>query len=345
MAERKPVHRRTFTRGLAAAAVATTLAAVAGCREDAQASGGQPEAITYLTSFAAFGNDAYAYVAKEKGYFSAAGFEVDVRTGAGTFDNLKLVTGGQAQFSSLDLTGALLAAGTGEAKNFTAVAAIQQRTMAAIISLEGNEITAPKDLEGKRIADLRGSVVRNLFPTYAKLAGIDASKVEWVDGTPATLLNSLASGQVKAIGQSVVGKPTVEALAGGRKAVLLPYSDYLQDLYGNALVTSTDYATGHPGRVRAFTAALLKGLEYAVAHPAESAEILRRYVPATNAKAAAGELQLMSAFVRSEASGAPLGALDRQRVARSIAILQGAGAIPAGLTPDQVVSFDLAPKA
>ena len=39
------------------------------------------------------------------------------------------------------------------------------------------------------------------------------------------------------------------------------------------------------------------------------------------------------------ANGAPIGHFDQARVAQSIAVLQGAGLIQAGLTPDKVVDF------
>ena len=42
---------------------------------------------------------------------------------------------------------------------------------------------------------------------------------------------------------------------------------------------------------------------------------------------------------------APVGSLDQQRVAKAIAILQGAGLMPAGLAPEAVVAFDVTPKA
>jgi len=335
-----------------AAALATTLAAAAGCSDDADdksGSGGTQslEKITYLTSFGNFGRDGYAYVAKEKGYFREAGFDVDIKAGSGTLDNLQAVTGGQAQFTPLDLTGLLLAAGRKDnpVTGFAAVAGIQQRTMAAIIALEGNGITSPKDLEGKTLADTPSSVVRNLFPTYAKLANIDYNKVTWRDGTPQTLMGTLASKQVAGIGQFVVGKPTVETVAKGQKAVVLPYSDYLQDLYGNVLVTSQSYADQNPEKVKKFSAALLRGLEDSIANPAEAGDLLKKNVATAIPQAAAAELTLMGPFVRSEASGVPVGALDSQRVARSIAILQGSGQIGPGLTPEKVIKFDLVPKA
>jgi NitT/TauT family transport system substrate-binding protein len=346
------VHRRTFTRTLAAAALATALVAAAGCSDDSSdkgSSGGSQslEKITYLTSFGTFGRDAYAYVAKDKGYFKDAGFDVDIKPGAGTLDNLKAIVAGNVQFTPLDLTGLLLAAGGAGGKppitGFTAVAGIQQRTMAAIISLEGNGIKTPKDLEGKTLTDSPSSVVRNLFPTYAKAAKVDPAKVKWQDGTPQTLMGTLASGKTAGIGQFVVGKPTVEGIAH-KPAVVLPYSDYLQDLYGNVLVTSAKYAKDNPEKTKRFTDALLKGLQDSISNPTEAGKVLQKNVPAMNPDSAAKELTLMDPFVRSAASGVPVGALDSQRVARSIAILQGSGQIGAGLTPDQIIDFDVVPK-
>lgn len=341
---------KRFSRAVGAATLAMALALVGGCgtSDDSKADSGdgvQPlEKVTYLTSFGNFGRDSYAWVAKEKGFFKEAGFDVEIKPGQGSADNVKLVVGGQAQFSPIDLTGGLLSMGKGQAKDFVVVAAIQQRTMAAIVSLEGKGITTPKDLEGKKIADTAGSVNQLLFPTYAKLAGVDDKKVTFVNGQAQGLIGMLASGSVDSIGQFVVGKPTVEAVTK-KKAVVLPYSDVMTDLYGNVLITSTKLAKEKPDMVKKFTAALLKGLEYSITNPKEAGEILKKNVNTANPAAAAAELELMAAFVKSAGSGAELGTLDSQRVARSIAILQGAGSIPAGMTPEQIIDFNLAPKA
>ena len=341
---------KRLTRMVATAALATALALVAGCggsdktNDSAGAGAKTLEKVTYLTSFGNFGRDSYAWVAKDKKFFEEAGFDVDIKPGQGTNSVIQTIVGGQAQFGPIDLTGGLLQMGKGQAKDFVAVAAIQQRTMAAIFSVEGKGINTPKDLEGKKLADTPGSVVRNLFPTYARLAGVDASKVQFVNGEAQTLMGTLASGAVDGIGQFVVGKPTVEAVTK-KKAVMLPYSDVMTDLYGNALITSTKLAKEKPDMVKRFTAALLKGLEYSLANPQEAGEILKKNVDTANPAAAAAELQLMAEFVKPAGSHAAVGTLDSERVARSIAILQGADAIPAGMTPEQIIDFKLAPKA
>lgn len=341
---------RRLTRTVATAALATALALVSGCSsgsDDSDAKGGDGKAlekVTYLTSFGNFGRDSYAWVAKEKGFFKEAGFEVEIKPGQGTGSVIQTIVGGQADFGPIDLTGGLLQLGNGAAKDFVAVAAIQQRTMAAVVTVEGKNIATPKDLEGKKLADTPTSVVRQLFPTYARLAGVDASKVTWVNGEAQTLMGTLASGTVDGIGQFVVGQPTVEAVTK-KKPVILAYSEVMQDLYGNALITSTKLAKEKPEMVKRFTAALLKGLEYALAHPQEAADLLKKNVAATNPAAAAAELQLMAAYVRSSNSGTAIGTLDNERVAKSIALLQGAGALKQNITPDQIIDFSLTPKA
>jgi NitT/TauT family transport system substrate-binding protein len=110
-------------------------------------------------------------------------------------------------------------------------------------------------------------------------------------------------------------------------------------------VTSDTYAKNNPEKTKKFTAALLKGLQDAITNPDEAGTILKKNVPTMDPKSAAAELKLMDPFVRSAASGVPVGALDSQRVARSIAILQGSGQIGAGLTPEKVIDFDVVPKA
>ncbi|MFG1950023.1 ABC transporter substrate-binding protein [Micromonospora sp. NPDC048830] len=341
---------KRLTRTVAAAALAAALTLVSACSSgsdssDAKGGGGTAlEKVTYLTSFGNFGRDSYAWVAKDKGFFKEAGFDVEIKPGQGTGAVIQTVVGGQANFGVIDLTGGLLQVGNGQAKDFVAVAAIQQRTMAAIVSVEGKNIASPKDLEGKKLADAPGSVVRNLFPTYAKLAGVDAAKVTWVNGEPATLMGTLASGQVDGIGQFVVGQPTVAAVTK-KTPVVLPYSNVMQDLYGNALITSSKTAKEKPEMVKRFTAALLKGLEYSLANPQEAADILKKNVDATVPAAAAAELQLMAGYVRSSNSGTAIGTLDSGRVAKAIAILQGAGSLKQNITPDQVIDFNLAPKA
>jgi NitT/TauT family transport system substrate-binding protein len=333
-----------FARTLGVVVAAMTFAVAGGCvgsdGEDDQTAATQK--VSYLTGLNIQGRESYIYVAMEKGYFTDAGIEVEVKPGVGTEGNLKLLQSGRADFGVLDITGALIAYGTGQFRDFTLISALQQRNLACLMALEGKGITAPKDLEGKKIAYIPGGVVRVLFDTYAKLAGVTASTVTWVNMPAQQMGQGLAAGSVDAVTQFVVGKPAIEATAKGQKAVVLPYSDYLTDLYGNGVATTKKLAQEKPDLVRKFNDAVLKGLSYAVEHPDEAGQIYAKYQKLQPEKVAAAEVTLLEPYVR--VGGAPVGALSREQVARNVAILRGAGAIPAAINADDIISFELAPR-
>jgi NitT/TauT family transport system substrate-binding protein len=330
----------TATRILPLAVAVTALAAtLTACGGDGDSpSGGDVDKVTYLTSFSTFGRDAYVYVAEEQGFFEAAGIDVDIRPGSGTVDVLRLVASGQADFGAGDFTTTAITVAN-EALPVVAVGAIHQSSLSAIMALESTGIRTPADLPGRTVGDQPGSTIQVMFPVYAQAAGIDPDQVEFVPGQPPQLPTLLASGQVDAIGQFVVGQGTIEA-AAGEPVTVLPYSDVLPDLYGNALVTSTQTAEQDPDLVRRFSEALLKGLAYSVSHPEETGQILVERQPAEDATVAAREVELMAPAV---GTGDQVGTLDRDRVQGTIEILVEAGAIGPGLTPDDVVDFDLIP--
>lgn len=322
--------------------VITTLSALVACG-DSPGEANTAE-VTYLTSFSTFGRDAYAFVAQEKGIFAGAGLDVTITPGSGTVDVLKLVAGGRAHFGIGDLTGTMITVAK-EKLPVTAVAAIHQRTVAAIIGLDGGGIDEPSDLAGKRIGDPAGSTVGLMFPLYAKAAGIDPGTVRFVPSAPPALPQLLVSGQVDGIGQFVVGRPLIEAAANGREAVVLPYGDFLPDLYGNMLVTSRELADRDPDLVRRFSGALLDALRYSIEHPDEAGRILRKYHPTQNAEVAAEEMRLMSGYTKPDGFTGRLGAVQESRVATIIDLLVEAQAIPAkSLAAEDIVDFDLAPR-
>lgn len=338
-------------RAIALVALAATVIATAGCSksttqtntDDKGSSTKTPDKVTYVTAFGAVGRDALAWVAQEKGFFKEAGFDVTIQLGAATDQNLSALSAGQAQFASIDLTGTMIQAGKGTYKDIRAFAVLHQQTLVSIMTLEGSKVVQPKDLEGKKLGAATGSVNQLLFPAYARLAGIDPSKITWVNVAPAQLPALLASGQVDALSTFLISRGGIEK-ASNKKAVVLPYSDYLSDLYGNAFITTSAIASQKPEMVKRFRDAILKAVQYTIDHPEEAAQILHKAQPAADVAAATGEIKLMTPYVKAT-DGAPLGSFDQQRVARAIAILQGAGLIPAGLTPEAVVAFDLAPKA
>jgi NitT/TauT family transport system substrate-binding protein len=340
------------SRVLAATLLAAVLVTASACSKDddssgggstVSAGGGDLKKVTYVTAFGAVGRDSFVWVAKEKGFFSDAGIDVDIQKGTGNVQNLTLIKSGGAQFAALDFTGAEIQAGLGKFTNWRAVAAIHQQTLVSIMTTADTKITKPTDLAGKTVGTGTGSVSELLFPAYAKQAGLDPKQVK-LQGAQATALNGLmAQRKVDALSTFLLSKKALET-ASKKEVTVMPYSEYLSDLFGNAIIAREETIASDKDLVKKFTDAAMKGLQYAVDHPDEAASIMNKAEPTAAIPAAVGEINAMKPYV-SPPNGAPLGHLDQERVARSIAVLQGNGLIPAGLTPDKVVDFSFIPAS
>lgn len=331
------------TRALAAVLIAGVVALAGACSssddKDSGSSGSGGKAldkVSYVTAFGAVGRDSFVWVAKEKGFYKDAGIDIDIQQGTVGTGNLQLLKAGRVQFACLDLTGAIIQAGTGAFTDWRAVAAIHQQTLVSIMTTKP-DITQPTDLKGKTVATAKGSVSQVLFPAYAKLAGLDPSTVK-INPVASTALNGLMkAGSVDALSTFLLSQTALKT-ATGKDVTVMPYSKYLSDLFGNAIITTPDTIATKKDLVQRFVKATMQGLQYTVDHPDEAAQILNKAVPTSAVPAATGEINAMKPYV-TPANGAPIGHIDQARLERGITILQGAGLMPAGLTPDKVADF------
>ena len=301
---------------------------------------GTVDEVTCVTGFNITGQDSFVFAAIDHGWYRDAGLNVKVVPGVGTRGNLQRLKEGNAQFAVIDLTGALLEVNAGTFTDFRVFAAIYQSTVSCIVALPAANIHAPADLAGKRIGYSEGGVNRTIFPAYAQLAGLDESTIRWVSLPPPSIRAALVAGQLDAATEIVVGRPAVEA-AAKQKVTMLPYSDVVRDLYGNALGASTDLIKSNPSLVRRFRDATLRGLRWTIDNPDEAGRIMARYNPTYKAEVAAAEARETVTYVRGNAPF--IGHLDEARISRCIALVQGIGLIKPGLSPGRVVAFDLVP--
>jgi NitT/TauT family transport system substrate-binding protein len=332
--------------------VLTGISILAGCGDDSAAPAGKStparDRVTYVTAFGAAGRDAFAWIAREKGYFREANLDVTIQLGKASGENLKALASGKAQFAALDLTAAMISADpkqpTGASNpQFRAILAIHQQTLVSVMAIEGGPIRTPQDLAGKRIAAAANSVNQLLFPGYARLAGIDPAGIRWVAVQPAQLGPVLASGKSDALSTFLIGRPTIEKAtrpAKGHGVVVFPYSRYLPDLFGNAVITTASLGTGKPDLVKRFREAMRKALIYTVAHPDEAAALLHREQPETVAAVASQEITLMTPSVTAEGQD-QIGVINRNRMNRAITSLRDAGLLGSTLKPEDVVDFDV----
>jgi NitT/TauT family transport system substrate-binding protein len=92
-----------------------------------------------------------------------------------------------------------------------------------------------------------------------------------------------------------LGKFSKEAEKHGKEAVSMLYSDYGLTSYGNAIIARDKTIADSPDLVRRFTEASIRGLAYALEHPEEAVDLLRKSNPEIDR---AGALEELATFKR-----------------------------------------------
>lgn len=272
----------------------------------------------FITDFGFNGRHAYFYVAREKGYYKAEGFDVNFVRGQGSADAIKKVAAGIATFGFADAGSLVLARGN-DGVPVKLVSIVYAKPPQAIFALKDSGITKPKDLEGKTVADTASSSVRLLFPAFAKAAGIDASKVKWVVAEGSALPSLLANGRVDAICQFSVGEPLIAAATAPKEIVRIAYKDAGMDFYGNGIIASEDMIAQHPDQVKAFVRATIKGMKDAFANPAEAAAIMAKYQKELAPAVIEGETKLVGEL--AEVKGQRMGSIDPKSIAATVDVM------------------------
>ena len=291
------------------------------------------EKITFVTDFGFNGRHAYYFVAKEKGYYAKHNLDVTIVRGKGSADAVKQVAAGNAQLGFADAAAVILGRGN-DGLPVKMVAVIYAKAPHAIYVLANSDITKPKDLEGKTIADTAFSAIPKLFPAYAKAAHIDASKVKWIVATSTALPGLLSSGRVNGIGQYVVGEPLLAKAAAPKKIRALTFASAGLNIYSNGIIAGESTLKDHPKVVQEFVDATLEGLKYAVAHPDEAGAIMHKYHPEVSADIATGETKIVATLIHQ--SGEPLGYIEPQRVKTTVEVVADAFKLKHPVKPAEV---------
>jgi NitT/TauT family transport system substrate-binding protein len=287
------------------------------------------------------GRHAYYFVAIEKGYYEAAGLDVQVMRGQGSADAIKQVAAGNAHFGFAD-AGSVVLARANEQVPVKLLAIIYARPPHAIYALKGTGIARPKDLEGRKIANPAGGAIPKMFPAYAKAAGIDAAKVTWVVAPSEQLPSLLTLGRVDAVGQFTVGEPLLRKQAAPKELVELTYADAGLDFYSNGIVAADATIQRQGELARRFVAATLRGLKDAIADPQAAARILNKYHREVEVDVAAGEVEKLRSL--AVVPQVPLGTIEPGRVRQTIELVSAAFDLKNTVAPEEVFVPDMVAK-
>lgn len=213
------------------------------------------------------------YVSLEKGYFSEAGFDVQLEYG-NEADAIALVGAGEQTFAIASGEQVILARAQG--LPVTYVAAWYRDYPVGVVSFAGEGILTPEDLAGVDIG-LPGLYGANYIGLIALLnaGGLKEADVNLLS-IGFNQVEALVTGQIKAGAIYLANEPVV-LRSQGYEVDVIRVADYLQ-LVSNGLVTNEMTIENEPEQVAAFVEALLKGIEDAQVDPDEAFEISKKYV-------------------------------------------------------------------
>jgi NitT/TauT family transport system substrate-binding protein len=236
-----------------------------------------PQKIVFALNWFPVGDHAAYWVALEKGYYRQRGLDVDMQNSKGSGDSIAKVDTGRADIGLAD--SAVVIASSARGTKVKVVGMVFDKSPLNIWSRKDAPITKPKDLEGKTVAAPPGDGQRQMFPAFARLHGIDQSKVTWVNVEPAAKVPALAEKRVDAVADYTTGLPFYEKAIGKGNAVMLPWADHGFDMYSMSIIASEKTMKERGPVLKAFLEASYLGWRDVMSDPKSALEIFKKRVP------------------------------------------------------------------
>jgi NitT/TauT family transport system substrate-binding protein len=203
-----------------------------------------------------------------------------------------------------------------------AVLMVYNRPPYAVVGRRSRGVTDPRSLEGKRLGAPPTSASRDQWPIFAKLNGVDASKVALEPIGIPVRAPMLAAGQLDAtlgyayriyIDLDDRGVPADDV-------VLMRMADYGLKLYGSAILVNTTFAAAQPAAVKAFLAAFLRGLKDTIKDPAGAIDLALQHDDLSQRDVELARLRsvIRDDILTPEVRADGLGAIDQARMAAAI---------------------------
>ena len=304
-------------------------------------------AVKFLLNWKYQGPQGWFFLAEDRDYYAKNGIKITLDQSEGSAAPIAQVAGGayDAGFGDMNALIALAASRPQDAP--IAVYAMYNVPPFCIAVRSDSAIRTPKDLEGKTLGAPASDGAFKLWPAFAQIAGVDASKVQIQNIAPNLREQMLIRGQVDGV-FGYVNTIRFSAMGAGIKDEqirYIRYGDFGMDLYSNTVVVSRKLAHDKPEVVKGLVRAINQGLIDTLKDPDAAIASVTKREPLLNAKV---ERARYDATLADEMSGKELadigvGDIVDNRLQRAIEIAVKAYGLPRAPAPSEIFSRDFLP--
>ena len=296
--------------------------------------------IRFALDWAIEGPSSPFLIALDKGYFAEEGLSVVIDRGTGSAGTVTKIASGAYEMGYADINAMIEFNVKNPDKALLAIAMVYNTAPMTVFTLKDRGVATPKDLEGRKIGAPAGDAGRRLFPLFAKAAGIDESKIEWVTMEPALREPTLAKGEVDAITAFYASGwfGLLRSKVAPENIVAFMFKDAGLPLYSNAVMASPKFLQENEAAIKGFLRALARGWQDALADPEAAIEILKRREPLVDAEIELQRLKMVieNHFLTDEVKANGFGAVDTARLSEAIKMVAEGFGLPAVPSVEEV---------